>query len=275
MRDEGFTGDEEGRLADGAGSSLSRSALLPHPSLRWERILLKLSGEAFAGANVQDGGTGHVIDVETVRRIAREIQSVTELGCQIAVVVGGGNIVRGGMASQAGIERSAADHMGMLATVINCLALQDALEKIGVETRLQTGIAMASIAEPFIRRRAIRHLEKGRVVIFGAGTGNPYFTTDTAAALRALEVRANAILKATNIDGIYERDPRLDPTARRFETLTHDEAFHMRLKVMDLTAFSLSMEHSIPIVVFDLAEPGNVRRVVLGEQVGTVVGGRN
>jgi uridylate kinase len=193
----------------------------------------------------------------------------------VAVVVGGGNIVRGGMASQAGIERCAADQMGMLGTVINSLALQDALEKLGVETRLQTGITMASIAEPFIRRRAIRHLEKGRVVIFGAGTGNPYFTTDTAAALRALEIRAHALLKATNIDGIYERDPRLDPTARRFRTITHDEAFHMRLKVMDLTAFSLSMEHNIPIVVFDLAECGNVRRVVLGEEVGTVVGGKS
>jgi uridylate kinase len=222
-----------------------------------------------------DGGNRETIDLETVRGIAGEIRSVHELGCQVAVVVGGGNIVRGGLASQAGIERSAADHMGMLGTVINCLALQDALEKLDVETRLQTGIAMASIAEPFIRRRAIRHLEKGRVVIFGAGTGNPYFTTDTAAALRALEVRANAILKATNIDGIYERDPREDPTARRYRTLTHDEAFHMRLKVMDLTAFSLSMEHNIPIVVFDLAERGNVRRVVLGEEVGTVVGGKS
>jgi uridylate kinase len=273
MRDAAHVREEDGFEDD--DDSSRTSPLLPHPGLRWERILLKLSGEAFAGPNMQDGGMGPTIDVETVRRIAHEIQSVSELGCQVAVVVGGGNIVRGGLASQAGIERSAADHMGMLATVINCLALQDALEKLGVETRLQTGIAMASIAEPFIRRRAIRHLEKGRVVIFGAGTGNPYFTTDTAAALRALEVRANAILKATNIDGIYERDPRLDPTARRFQTLTHDEAFHMRLKVMDLTAFSLSMEHSIPIVVFDLAEPGNVRRVVLGEQVGTVVGGRN
>jgi uridylate kinase len=247
----------------------------PHPDLRWQRVLLKLSGEAFAGLVSRDGGNRESIDLETVRQIAREIQGVHELGCQVAVVVGGGNIVRGGLFSQAGLERGTADQMGMLATVINCLALQDALEKLNVPTRLQTGITMASVAEPFIRRRAIRHLEKGRVVIFGAGTGNPYFTTDTAAALRALEVRAQAILKATNIDGIYERDPRQDPTARRFQTLTHDEAFHMRLKVMDLTAFSLSMEHNIPIVVFDLAERGNVRRVVLGEEVGTVVGGKN
>jgi uridylate kinase len=248
---------------------------LPHPDLRWQRVLLKLSGEAFAGLVPRDGGSRDSIDLETVRQIGREIQGVHELGCQVAVVVGGGNIVRGHLFSQAGIERGTADQMGMLATVINCLALQDALEKLNVPTRLQTGITMASVAEPFIRRRAIRHLEKGRVVIFGAGSGNPYFTTDTAAALRALEVRAQAILKATNIDGIYERDPRQDPTARRFETLTHEQAFQMRLKVMDLTAFSLSMEHDIPIVVFDLAERGNVRRVVLGEEVGTVVGGKN
>jgi uridylate kinase len=246
-----------------------------HPPLRWERILLKLSGEAFAGAVPRDTEDPQSIHLETVRGIAQEIQAVNGLGCQVAVVVGGGNIVRGNLFSQAGIERAAADQMGMLATVINCLALQDALEKLEVPTRLQTGITMASVAEPFIRRRAIRHLEKGRVVIFGAGTGNPYFTTDTAAALRVLEVRAQVLLKATNIDGIYERDPRQDPTARRFQTLTHEEAFHMRLKVMDLTAFSLSMEHNIPIVVFDLAEHGNIRRVVLGEAVGTMVGGKS
>jgi len=275
FRHSGVQDDSVQAETDNVGPERPNARTPERPPLRWERILLKLSGEAFAGAVPLDGGNRETIDLETVRRIAGEIKSVHDLGCQIAVVVGGGNIVRGGMASQAGIERSAADHMGMLGTVINCLALQDALEKQGVETRLQTGIAMSSIAEPFIRRRAIRHLEKGRVVIFGAVTGNPYFTTDTAAALRALEVRANAILKATNIDGIYERDPRQDPTARRFRTLTHDEAFHMRLKVMDLTAFSLSMEHNIPIVVFDLAERGNVRRVVLGEEVGTVVGGKS
>jgi uridylate kinase len=240
---------------------------LSETPLRWNRIVLKLSGEAFAGE------AGHGIDPDTVRMIAEEVLSAHRLSVEVAVVVGGGNIVRGAQVSSAGIERSAADHMGMLATVINALALQDALEKLGVETRLQTGITMTEVAEPFIRRRAIRHLEVGRVVIFGAGTGNPYFTTDTAAALRALEIRARAILKATNVDGIYERDPRMDPTAKRYRTITHEEAFQKRLKVMDLTAFSLSMEHQIPIVVFNLAERGNVARVLTGQNVGTVVGG--
>jgi uridylate kinase len=235
--------------------------------VRWRRVLLKLSGEAFAG----DQGFG--IDIPTVRQIAAEIRSVQELGGEVAVVVGGGNIIRGGVASDAGIDRTAADHMGMLATVINCLALQDALEKIGCQTRTQTAITMTAVAEPFIRRRAMRHLEKGRVVIFGAGTGNPYFTTDTAAALRAVEIRAQAILKASNVDGIYDKDPRRFADAVRFKSLTHEEAYRRRLEVMDLTAFTLSMENSIPIVVFDLGRPGNVRRVVMGEDVGTVVGG--
>ena len=177
---------------------------------RWKRVLLKLSGEAFAGK------LGFGIDTPTVRQIAREVRDIEELGVEVAVVVGGGNIIRGEMASAAGIDRTTADHMGMLATVINCLALQDALEKLGSATRTQTGITMTAMAEPFIRRRAIRHLEKGRVVIFGAGTGNPYFTTDTAAALRAIEIRAQAILKATNIDGIYDKDPRLHADAQRF-----------------------------------------------------------
>jgi uridylate kinase len=230
-------------------------------------VLLKLSGEAFAGEQ------GYGIDPDTVRMIAEEVRSAHRLGVEVAVVVGGGNIVRGAQVSSAGIERSAADHMGMLATVINALALQDALEKLEIETRLQTGITMTEVAEPFIRRRAIRHLEVGRVVIFGAGTGNPYFTTDTAAALRALEIRAKAILKATNVDGVYERDPRLDPTALRYRTLSHEDAFQKRLKVMDLTAFSLSMEHQVPIVVFNLWERGNVERVLTGQDVGTVVGG--
>jgi uridylate kinase len=234
--------------------------------LRWRRVLLKLSGEAFAG------GQGFGIDPPTVRRIAEEIAGVVRVGAELAIVVGGGNIIRGGLASAAGIERTTADHMGMLATVINALALQDALEKMGVEVRTQTGLAMTAVAEPFIRRRAIRHLEKGRVVIFGAGTGNPYFTTDTAAALRAVEIRAQAILKATNIDGIYDRDPRKHPDARRFDTISHDDAFRLRLQVMDLTAFTLSMENEIPIVVFDLNQAGNVRRVLNGEPVGTVVG---
>jgi uridylate kinase len=238
-----------------------------HNALRWKRALLKLSGEAFAG------GEGFGIDPPTVRRIAEEIASVVELGGELAIVVGGGNIVRGGgLAIEAGIERVTADHMGMLATVINALALQDALEKLGVEVRTQTGITMTALAEPYIRRRATRHLEKGRVVIFGAGTGNPYFTTDTAAALRAVEIKANAILKASNVDGIYDRDPKKHAEAVRYTELSHDEAFRLRLKVMDLTAFSLSMENGIPIVVFDLNQPGNIRRVMMGEPVGTVVG---
>jgi uridylate kinase len=247
---------------------VSEATQTPVAGLRWKRVLVKLSGEAFAG------GQGATIDPLTVRRIAEEIHAVQQLGAELAVVVGGGNIIRGGLASAAGIERTTADHMGMLATVINALALQSALEKLDLEVRTQTGITMTAVAEPFIRRRAIRHLEKGRVVIFGAGTGNPYFTTDTAAALRAVEIRAQAILKATNIDGIYDRDPKLDPAARKFSHLSHEEAFRLRLKVMDLTAFSLSMENGIPIVVFDLNQPGNIRRVLLGEDVGTVVGAR-
>ena len=236
------------------------------PELRWKRALLKLSGEAFAG------GQGSGIDAPTVRRIAEELHAVVQLGAELSVVVGGGNIIRGGLASAAGIERTTADHMGMLATVINALALQDALEKLGTQCRTQTGLAMTAVAEPFIRRRAIRHLEKGRVVIFGAGTGNPYFTTDTAAALRAVEIRAQVLLKATNIDGIYDRDPHQFPDAKKYTALSHDEAFRQRLKVMDLTAFSLSMEHGLPIVVFDLNQPGNIRRALLGEDVGTLVG---
>lgn len=228
-------------------------------------MLLKLSGEAFAG------GAGFGIDAPTVRWLADEIRGVVALGVELAVVVGGGNIIRGGLASASGIERTTADHMGMLATVINALALQDALEKLGLEVRTLTGITMTAVAEPFIRRRAMRHLEKGRVVLFGAGTGNPYFTTDTAAALRAIEIRAQAILKATNIDGVYERDPKLHADARRFTELSHDEAFRRRLQIMDLTALSLSMEHHIPIVVFDLTQAGNIRRVLLGEEVGTLV----
>jgi uridylate kinase len=236
------------------------------PQLRWKRALLKLSGEAFAG-----GGTNS-IDPATVKRIAEEIHSVASLGAELAIVVGGGNIIRGGLASASGIDRTTADHMGMLATVINALALQDALEKLGNQTRTQTGLAMTAVAEPFIRRRAMRHLEKGRIVIFGAGTGNPYFTTDTAAALRAMEVQAQVLLKATNIDGVYDKDPRRHPEAKRFDRISHEEAFHRRLNVMDATAFSLSMESNLPIVVFDMNVPGNIRRVMFGEAVGTVVG---
>lgn len=248
------------------GEHIPGDGLQPGESLRWKRALLKLSGEAFAG------GQGFGIDPPTVRRIAEEIKSVMACGAELAVVVGGGNIIRGGLAEAAGIERATGDHMGMLATVINCLALQDALEKVGVEVRTQTAITMTALAEPFIRRRAIRHLEKARVVIFGAGTGNPYFTTDTAAVLRAIEIQADVLLKATNIDGIYTADPRKDATAEKFQEITHDEAFRRQLKVMDLTAFPLSMENKLPIVVFDLNQPGNIRRAMLGEPVGTVVG---
>jgi uridylate kinase len=247
---------------------LSEDSPGPNEDLLWKRVLLKLSGEAFAGG----GNVG--IDASTVLRIAEEIHSVSKLGAELAVVVGGGNIIRGGLASAAGIERTTADHMGMLATVINALALQSALEKLGLEVRTQTGLTMTAVAEPFIRRRAMRHLEKGRVVIFGAGTGNPYFTTDTAAALRAVEIRAQVILKATNVDGIYDRDPKVDAAAKKYTQISHEEAFRLRLKVMDLTAFSLSMENGIPIVVFDLNQPGNIRRALLGEPVGTVVGGK-
>jgi len=237
----------------------------PHADLRWPRIVLKISGEAFAGP---DGG----IDPSTVRYLASEVGEARSLGAQVAVVVGGGNIIRGGMASAAGIERATADHMGMLATMINCLALQDALENMGFAVRTQSGLTMNAVAEPFIRRRAIRHLERGRIVVFGAGTGNPYFTTDTAAALRATEIRADALLKATNIDGIYDQDPKTHPDARRFTYLSHEQAFQARLKIMDMTAFSLAMENGLPIVVFDVHTPGNIRRVMLGESVGTVVG---
>lgn len=244
----------------------ARKAAEPHPDLRWSRVLLKLSGEAFAG------GKPESIDPETVRYLAGQVESAWELGAEVAVVVGGGNIIRGGIASAAGVERATADHMGMLGTMINALALQDALENLGIPVRTQSGITMNAVAEPFIRRRAIRHLEKKRVVIFGAGTGNPYFTTDTAAALRSTEIRADALLKATNVDGVYDRDPKIYPDARRYTQLSHEEAFRSRLKVMDMTAFSLAMENGIPIVVFDLNTPGNIRRVMLGESVGTIVG---
>lgn len=240
---------------------------LPQP--RWRRVLLKLSGEAFAG----ERGSG--LDYAVIADIARQIVDAHALGVEVAVVIGGGNIIRGQQAAQAGIDRATADYMGMLATVINALALQDAIERLGVPTRAQTAIQMFQVAEPFIRRRAIRHLEKGRVVILAAGTGNPYFTTDTAAALRALEIRAQAFLKATNVDGVYESDPRVDPNARRFSYITYQEALARQLRVMDLTALTLCMENRLPIVVFNIARPGNVVRAVLGEDIGTLVGGED
>jgi uridylate kinase len=231
----------------------------------WPRVLLKLSGEMFAG------GREFGFDPTTVKRIAMEIASVHNTGVEVAIVVGGGNIMRGATAAEAGMERVAADSIGMLATVQNALALQDALEKISVDTRVQTAISMSTLAEPFIRRRAMRHLEKGRVVILAAGTGNPYFSTDTAAVLRALEIKAGAVLKATNVDGVYDKDPNKFSDAVRFRRLTYDYCLDNKLGVMDLTAFALCEENNLPIVVFSLAGEGNIRRVVLGDEIGTVV----
>ncbi|PYJ05092.1 MAG: UMP kinase [Verrucomicrobia bacterium] len=236
-------------------------------SAKYRRILLKLSGEALGG----DTGVG--ICPVAVHDMACQIQEVRELGVQVVVVIGGGNIFRGLPASERGIERATGDYMGMLATVINSLALQDALEKLGVATRVQSAITMHQVAEPFIRRRAVRHLEKGRVVIFGAGTGNPYFSTDTAAALRANEIGAEVILKATKVDGIYDSDPKKHPEAKRFTHIGYLEALQKQLKVMDSTAFSMCMDNKMPIIVFDLFKPHNLRRVVLGERVGTLVTG--
>src|SRR3954453_6167694 len=236
-------------------------------SAKYSRVLLKLSGEALGGA------TGSGISPEAVQDMAKQIREVRDDGVQTVVVVGGGNIFRGLSGSERGIERATGDYMGMLATVINALALQDALEKTGVATRVQSAITMHQVAEAFIRRRAVRHLEKGRVVIFGGGTGNPYFSTDTAAALRANEIGAEVILKATKVDGIYDSDPKKNSKAKRFSRITYLEALQKQLKVMDSTAFSLCMENKMPIIVFDLFKPHNLKRVVLGDEVGTLVTG--
>jgi uridylate kinase len=232
---------------------------------RYSRILLKLSGEALMG----DQPYG--IDPATATQIAREIGEIQSLGVQTGVVIGGGNLFRGLAASARGMDRATADYMGMLATVINALALQDALEQVNVVTRVVTAVEMRAVAEPFIRRRAIRHLEKGRVVIFAAGTGNPYFTTDTAAALRAMEMRAEVILKGTKVDGVYSADPMIDAAAERYETITYLQVIERSLKVMDSTAVTLCMDNKLPIVVFNLRQPGNLRRVIMGEPVGTTV----
>jgi uridylate kinase len=233
---------------------------------KYRRIVLKLSGES-----LREAGSHEAISPVIVTDIAKQILQVRDLGVEIAIVIGGGNIWRGLTASHRGMDRTTADYMGMLATVINGMALQSALEQIGVVTRLQTAIEMANVAEPFILRRAIRHLELGRVVIFGAGTGNPFFSTDTTAALRASEIRAEVILKATKVDGIYDSDPKTNPNALRYETVTYVEALVKRLKIMDSTAFSLCMDNRIPIIVFDMSTPQNVKRVVCGEKVGTLV----
>jgi len=232
---------------------------------RYGRVLLKLSGEALMGE--QQYG----IDPAVTTQVAKEIAEVCGLGVQVGVVIGGGNLFRGLAASAKGMDRATADYMGMLATVINGLALQDSLEKVGITTRVLTAIEMRAVAEPFIRRRAVRHLEKGRVVVFAAGTGNPYFTTDTAAALRAMEMKADVILKGTKVDGIYTADPMLHPTATKFEEISYIKVLEQRLKVMDATAISLCMDNKLPIVVFNLRIPGNLRRVIAGEPVGTTV----
>lgn len=237
-------------------------------TMKYKRIMLKVSGEALAG----DEGFG--ISPRMLNFLAGEIEQVHKLGLQIAVVVGGGNILRGIPASAEGMDRSSADYIGMLATVMNGLALQDALERLAIDTRVQTAIEMREVAEPFIRRRAIRHLEKGRVVIFVGGTGNPYFSTDTAAALRAMEVRCEVVFKATKVDGVYTADPLLDPSAKKFDELSYIEVLNRQLKVMDSTAISLCMDNLFPIVVFNLHEPGILRQLVFGEKVGTIVRGR-
>jgi uridylate kinase len=232
---------------------------------KYKRILLKLSGESLMG----DKSFG--MDPNIIEQYARDIKGITELGVQVAVVIGGGNIYRGMNEKDTGIERAHGDYMGMLATVINGMAMQAMLEKVGVFTRLQSAIKMEQIAEPYIRRRAIRHLEKGRVVIFGAGTGNPYFTTDTAGSLRAIEIQADVILKGTRVDGIYTADPEKDKTAKKYTKITFQECISKNLKVMDMTAFTLCMENKLPIIVFDMNNTGNLYRVVTGENVGTLV----
>jgi uridylate kinase len=234
--------------------------------MKYKRILLKLSGEALMG-NKQFG-----IDHDLLSQYANEIKGVVDAGVQVAIVIGGGNIFRGIQAADGGMDRVQGDYMGMLATMINSMALQSSLEKLEVQTRLQSAIEMNQICEPFIRRRAVRHLEKNRVVIFGAGTGNPYFTTDTAASLRAIEIEADVVLKGTRVDGIYTADPEKDKTATKFETITFDEVYAKNLNVMDMTAFTLCNENKLPIIVFDMNKPGNLKKVVTGDRVGTLVG---
>jgi len=248
-----------------APSPTAATASRQLPVLQYRRVLLKLSGEALMPES------GYGIGPEVLHAIAAELKDVHSLGCELAIVIGGGNIFRGLVGSAYGMDRAAADYMGMLATAINALALQDALERTGVMTRVLSAISMQQIAEPYIRRRAVRHLEKGRVVIFAAGTGNPFFTTDTAASLRAVEIGAKVILKATNVDGIYDADPKQSPDARKFRELSHMDVLSRHLKVMDSTAISLCMDHSLPIIVFDLHTPGNIKRAVCGEPIGTIV----
>ncbi|MBK7182739.1 MAG: UMP kinase [Bacteroidetes bacterium] len=234
-------------------------------TMKYKRILLKLSGESLMG-NKQFG-----IDNERIAQYAKQIKEVADMGVQVAIVIGGGNIFRGIQAEEGGMDRVHGDYMGMLATVINSMALQSALEKAGMETRLQSAIKMEQICEPFIRRKAVRHLEKGRVVIFGAGTGNPYFTTDTAGTLRAIEIEADVVLKGTRVDGIYTADPEKDKTATKYDVITFDEVYAKGLEVMDMTAFTLCKENKLPIIVFDMNKVGNLKRLIEGEKVGTLV----
>jgi len=233
--------------------------------MKYKRVLLKLSGEALMGEK-QFG-----IDNNRIMQYAEEIKSISEMGIEVGIVIGGGNIFRGVQAERGGMDRTQGDYMGMLATMINSMALQAALESLGLQTRLQSAIEMKEIAEPFIKRKAVRHLEKGRIVIFGAGTGNPFFTTDSAASLRAIEIDAEVILKGTRVDGIYTADPEKDPTATKYSNLTFDEAYSKGLNVMDMTAFTLCKENNVPIIVFDMNTPGNLARVISGETIGTLV----
>lgn len=237
---------------------------------KWRRVLLKVSGEALKGDQSQNEN----IDPKVTMAIAREVASVTRLGVEVALVVGGGNIFRGASwAGSGGLDRSSADYIGMLATVMNAIYLQATMESIGIPTRVQTAFRMSEVAEPYIRRRAVRHLEKGRVVIFAAGTGNPFFTTDTAAALRCAEINAEVVLKATNVDGVFDDDPKRNPEARLLDTLTYQEVITKDLSVMDLTAITLCQENNIPVVVFNLNKPGNIEKAIKGEKVGTLIGG--
>jgi uridylate kinase len=235
---------------------------------KYKRVLLKLSGEALLGTE----RTGDPFNPKIIEQYANEIKEVVALGVEVAIVIGGGNIYRGMNEADSGIERAHGDYMGMLATVINAMAIQAMLEKIGVYTRLQSAINMEQVAEPYIRRKALRHLEKGRVVIFGAGTGNPYFTTDTAGSLRAIEMKADVILKGTRVDGVYDADPEKNPNAKKFETISFQDCISKNLKVMDMTAFTLCMENKLPIIVFDMNQPGNLVKLVKGDAVGTLVG---
>jgi len=237
-------------------------------ALKYKRILLKLSGEALMG---KSNDSYEPLDISIIAQYAKDVKELIAAGAEVAIVIGGGNIYRGMNEAETGIERAHGDYMGMLATVINGMALQAGLEKAGVYTRLQSAIKMEQIAEPYIRRRAMRHLEKGRVVIFGAGTGNPYFTTDTAGSLRAIEIKADVILKGTRVDGIYTADPEKDPTATKYETISFADCIQKNLKVMDMTAFTLCMENKLPIIVFDMNIPGNLLKVANGEKVGTLV----